>query len=47
MKRVMPIEIYLKNIQSLSSTKRLQIAYNRILEIARRNIIKRRKEKDK
>ena len=42
MKRIMPPEITITYANASDSDKRLQLAYNRIFEIARRNIIKRR-----
>jgi hypothetical protein len=42
MKRIMPPEITITYISASDSEKRLQLAYNRIFDIARRNIIKRR-----
>ena len=42
MKRIIPPEITINYIDASDSEKRLQLAYNRIFELARRNIIKRR-----
>lgn len=42
MNKIMLPEININYVNASDSEKRLQLAYNRIFEIARRNIIKRR-----
>lgn len=45
MKRIMPPEININYLDAPDSEKRLQLAYSRIFEIARGNIIKRKQLK--
>ena len=47
MKRIMPPVIEVHYVGAPDSEKRLQLAYSRIFEIARRNIIERKKSKER
>jgi len=47
MKRVMPPVIEFHYMNAQDSEKQLQMAYSRIFEIARRNIIERKQSKER
>lgn len=47
MKRIMPPEVKLHFIDTPDSERRLQIAYSRIFEIARKNLIEKKLKKKK
>ncbi len=47
MKRVMPIHVKFMYLNAPESEKRVQIAYNRIFELAKRNILERKREQRK
>lgn len=47
MKRVIPPTIEFHYVDAPDSAKRLQLAYNRILEIARRNLVKKKRKETK
>lgn len=47
MKRIMPLVIEFHDVAASDSEKRLQLAYNRIFEIARRNIIQKKQSKER
>lgn len=47
MKRIMPPTIEVHYVNASDSAKRLQMAYNRIFEIARKNIIQKKQTKER
>lgn len=47
MNKIMPPEMSLNYVGATDSEKRLQMGYNRIFEIARRNIIQKKKSKER
>ena len=47
MKKIIPPTIEFKYVNAPDSEKRLQLAYGRIFEIARRNIIQRKQSQER